>query len=48
MQKCWHADPSSRPSFTQIIPIIESVIIDCLIDDPIANKFWKNNFLTLV
>jgi hypothetical protein len=27
------------------MPIIDSVLVDCLIDDPIGNRFWKENFL---
>lgn len=45
MEKCWHKDPSCRPSFTEILPILDSILVDCLIDDPIGNKFWKDNFL---
>lgn len=45
MERCWHPDPSARPSFQEILPIIDSVLIDCLIDDPYANQFWKSHFL---
>jgi hypothetical protein len=45
MQRCWHPDSTQRPSFTQIMPIIDSVLVDCLIDDPTANTFWKHYFL---
>jgi len=45
MEVCWHPDPSRRPSFTQIIPILDSVMIDCIIGDEQGNKFWKNRFL---
>lgn len=45
MESCWHPDPTKRPSFTQIIPILDSVLVDCLVDDPVANRFWKDNYL---
>ena len=45
MEACWHPEPNKRPSFTQILPILDSVLVDCLVDDAVANKFWKDNFL---
>jgi len=45
MEVCWQADTSKRPSFTQIIPILDSVLVDCLVADIEGNKFWKKNFL---
>jgi len=45
MEICWHPDPTRRPSFQQIIPLLDSVIVDILISDPDANKFWKSAFL---
>jgi len=45
MEVCWHPDPSKRPSFTQIIPILDSVMIECMVSDEQANKFWKAKFL---
>lgn len=41
----WDSDPNKRPTFVQISQIIDGVIIDCLISDPLANKFWKQHFL---
>jgi len=45
MQRCWGPDAKKRPSFVEIIEIIDSVLVDCLVSDPIANKFWKEKFL---
>jgi len=46
METCWQADPKKRPSFLQIMLILDSIIVDCLLgDDEVANKFWKDNFL---
>jgi serine/threonine protein kinase len=45
MEKCWHPNPSNRPSFTEILPILDAVLVECLVDDSVACKFWKDNFL---
>jgi len=45
MEVCWDADPRRRPTFQQILPIIDSVLVDVLLDDPEANRFWKTYFL---
>eukprot|EP01114_Cavostelium_apophysatum_P014808 TRINITY_DN3928_c0_g1_i1.p1 TRINITY_DN3928_c0_g1~~TRINITY_DN3928_c0_g1_i1.p1 ORF type:complete len:545 (+),score=163.03 TRINITY_DN3928_c0_g1_i1:159-1793(+) len=45
MEMCWNADPTKRPSFTQILPLLDSVIVDCLLADPEGNRFWKTYFL---
>jgi len=45
METCWQADPSKRPSFAKIIPIIDSVLVDCLVSDSIGCQFWKDHFL---
>jgi len=45
IESCWDADPSKRPSFKEIINSLDTVIIDCAIQDEIGRKFWKDNFL---
>jgi len=45
MERCWHPEPSKRPTFTEILPILDAVMVDCLIDDVVANKFWKDHFV---
>jgi len=45
LEICWQKDATKRPSFLEILTIIDSVFIDCLISDEAANKFWKDNFL---
>jgi serine/threonine protein kinase len=45
MEVCWDVDPRRRPTFQQILPIIDSVLVDVILDDPEANRFWKTYFL---
>jgi len=46
MQDCWDKEPMVRPSFTEILPRLDSVLVDCLIPyDEDANAFWKKHFL---
>ena len=44
MSKCWHADPSKRPDFAQVLDTIEDILIDITIDDEEGQKFWRQNF----
>ena len=43
---CWDADPAKRPTFTQIIPLFDGIIVDAIISDPVGSKMWKTYFLT--
>jgi len=45
MESCWHPDAKQRPTFQQILPLLDSVIVDCLIADTEGNRFWKMWFL---
>jgi len=45
LELCWHKDPAKRPTFQQILPLLDSVIVDCLIADVEGNRFWKAHFL---
>ena len=45
MERCWHKDASERPSFKEIIKIVNEIIIDVSVTDSIGNKFWKDNFI---
>lgn len=42
---CWIPSPDSRPSFEEIVPRFDTIIIDGLIPDPQGRKFWTDNFL---
>lgn len=41
---CWEADPRFRPPFSSILKRLNLVIIDCTLEDRIANMFWKTYF----
>jgi len=46
MQWCWQVNPSSRPTFSQILPVLEGSFIDCIMENPVASNFWKQYFLS--
>lgn len=43
--RCWDARPSVRPSFAQIIPILDETLVDCAVSDEVGREFWKKHFL---
>jgi len=45
LNRCWHEDPQSRPTFTEIAFRLDEALVEVTIDDPIANTFWKEHFL---
>jgi len=45
IERCWHRNPEERPSFAQIIMMLDQILIDCAIADECGRKFWKENFL---
>jgi len=45
IEKCWDKDPGVRPSFSEIIPMLDQVIVDVAIPDVHGRTFWKKNFL---
>ena len=46
IKDCLDANPNRRPPFQSIVKRLDSAIIDYAIRDPLANKFWKDTFLT--
>jgi len=42
---CWHGDMDQRPSFEEIIPWFDHIIIDGLLPDPLARQMWRDRFL---
>jgi serine/threonine protein kinase len=45
IERCWHKEPSQRPTFAEIISELDLIMIDTFIKDEDAAKFWKANFL---
>ena len=46
IKDCWDSNPNRRPPFQSIVKRLDHIIVDCAIRDPLANKFWKDTFLT--
>lgn len=42
---CWHPETDKRPSFEEIIPRFDDIIIDGIINDPLGRGFWRQYFL---
>lgn len=45
IEKCWAADPTTRPSFAKIIKILYHIMIEIAIEDKDGVKYWKENCL---
>jgi len=43
LEKCWHKNPEARPSFEVIINMIDLILVDCAIRDPVGREFWKTH-----
>merc|ERR1712137_1149231 len=41
---CWHKNPESRPSFEEIVKMIEVIMIDCAINEQAGRDFWREAF----
>jgi len=41
----WDRNPASRPSFEEIIAMIDVILVECVIHDPAGILFWKTEFL---
>jgi len=46
MEACWNVDKAKRPTFVELLPILDSVLVDISLDDHEGNAFWKANFLS--
>jgi len=44
MLASWQADRRRRPSFTDIVVLLNEVLVDLSIDDVNGSNFWKQNF----
>eukprot|EP00027_Filamoeba_sp_ATCC50430_P018551 CAMPEP_0168567218 /NCGR_PEP_ID=MMETSP0413-20121227/14878_1 /TAXON_ID=136452 /ORGANISM="Filamoeba nolandi, Strain NC-AS-23-1" /LENGTH=511 /DNA_ID=CAMNT_0008599375 /DNA_START=169 /DNA_END=1704 /DNA_ORIENTATION=+ len=43
--KCWSPYPEERPTFEQIIPLFDIIVIEYLIHDEHGKKLWEKHFL---
>jgi len=44
LNKCWHPNPESRPTFQEAIVLIDDVIFAAMIYDEESREFWKTSF----
>jgi hypothetical protein len=44
LELCWHREPEKRPSFSQIIDMLDDAMVDCTLSDPLAITLWKENW----
>uniref|UniRef100_A0A6B2L315 SH2 domain-containing protein n=1 Tax=Arcella intermedia TaxID=1963864 RepID=A0A6B2L315_9EUKA len=47
LSSCWNHDRRKRPSFSSIVNSINLILVDLIIDDPLAALFWKNHFFSM-
>lgn len=45
IRRCWDHNYRNRPSFSEIIFRINEVLVECVIREEAARRFWKTNFL---
>lgn len=45
IEVCWSPDASARPTFAEIIPQFNEIIVDGIITDEMGRKMWKKYFL---
>jgi len=44
LNKLWHPNPESRPTFQEAIGLIDDVIFNAMIYDEESREFWKTSF----
>ncbi|KAL6064801.1 Dual specificity protein kinase [Balamuthia mandrillaris] len=42
---CWHPEPEKRPSFEELIPRFDEIIVDGVINDTVGRALWRSRFL---
>jgi len=42
---CWDPEPGNRPSFADIVPQFDEIIVDAVINDENGRKMWKKYFM---
>ena len=45
INQCWDPEPRNRPTFAEIIPQFDEIIVDGIITDKIGCKMWKKYFM---
>jgi len=40
----WAEDPKERPTFVQLVSMIDSLLVDSAVHDPVGREFWKTYF----
>lgn len=48
LEDCWNYEPSQRPSFSEIIPILDDLLVEIAIPDPTGSELWKRRILRAV
>jgi hypothetical protein len=46
MERCWHREAAQRPTFTEIIALLQRVLVDVAVVDVVGNEFWKAHLLS--
>jgi len=44
LELCWHREPEKRPTFDQIIDMLDDAMVECTLTDPLAIQLWKENW----
>jgi len=40
----WSDDPKERPTFVQLVSMVDSLLVDSAVHDPVGREFWKTYF----
>jgi len=46
LERCWHEDPDERLNFTEILTVLEKVVVHAAIADNYGRAFWCGHFGT--
>lgn len=44
LTRAWAEDPKERPTFVQLVSMIDSLLVDSAVHDPVGREFWKLYF----